>query len=239
MVKNAILGEGGEPATAARPADEGAATASVAARMARRAVARREASYADEVRRLLEAGLEVMRRSGTTTSPRVADIVRQAGLSNDAFYRHFAGKEELVAAIVDAGAERLVGYLAHQMGKEATPEAQIGCWIGGIMAQAADPDLAEPTRAVLWNGGRAGDAARRDDRSTFGPLARLLDAPLTGLGRPDPDRDAGVIVQAVMGRMQDFLWRRVQPGPADVAHLITFCLTGLGVGTPRGPAAPP
>ena len=49
---------------------------------AREALARREAAYAEEVRRLLDAGLAVMQRCGTTSRPRVADIVAEAGLSN-------------------------------------------------------------------------------------------------------------------------------------------------------------
>jgi AcrR family transcriptional regulator len=213
MSQNTILGEPEDPA--------------VVARLAQRAMARREAGYADEVRRLLDAGLEVMRRSGTTSSPRVADIVRAAGLSNDAFYRHFAGKEELVTAILEAGAERLVGYLGHQMAKATTPEDRLRRWVEGVMAQAADPEVAESTRAVLWNGSRVGDASRADTSATYAPLAVLLHEPLAALANRDPERDAAVIVQAVMGRMQDFLWRRVQPTPGDVDHLAAFVLAAV------------
>jgi len=58
----------------------------------------------DEVQRLLDAGLVAMRRHGTVRSPSVAEIVAEAGLSNDAFYRVFASKDELVLAVLDAGA---------------------------------------------------------------------------------------------------------------------------------------
>jgi AcrR family transcriptional regulator len=202
----------------------------VVARLAQRAIARREAGYADEVRRLLDAGLEVMRRAGTTSCPGVADIVGAAGLSNDAFYRHFASKEELVTAIVGAGAERLVGYLAHQMAKATAPDDRLRRWIEGVMAQAADPEVAEPTRAVLWNGSRVGDASRADTSATYAPLAVLLHEPLAALASADPERDAAVIVQAVMGRMQDFLWRRAQPTGDDVDHLVAFCLAATSHG---------
>jgi AcrR family transcriptional regulator len=214
MSQNAILSADGDDSA-------------VVARLAQRALARREAGYTEEVRRLLDAGMDVMRRSGTSSSPRVADIVRAAGLSNDAFYRHFTGKEALVAAIVEAGAERLVGYLGHQMGKAADPEGQLRRWVEGIMAQAADVDVAETTRAVLWNGSSVGDSSRRDESTTFAPIAALLVAPLAALGSPDPDRDAAVLVQAVMGRMQEFLWRRAQPGAGDIDHLVRFCLAAV------------
>ena len=84
-------------------------------------LAEREAEYSDEVQRLLDAGLAVMARSGTSASPRVADIVSEAQVSNDAFYRHFSSKEDLVLAVAEAGAERLVSYVSHQMNKHPDP----------------------------------------------------------------------------------------------------------------------
>jgi AcrR family transcriptional regulator len=195
----------------------------VAAKTARRAVAKKEEIYADEVRRLVDAGMAVMVQSGTTASPRVADIVRAAGLSNDAFYRHFASKEELVSAIVEAGALRLSSYLEHHMAKAADPATKLRSWIEGIMSQAGDPVVAEQTRSVLWNGSRVGDHARRS-ASGYEPLTELLHEPLVGLGSVDPARDAAAIGQAVMGRMEDFLWQRSAPDPTDVDHLVGFCL---------------
>src|SRR3954464_11273722 len=108
----------------------------VAQRIAQRAMAKRGATYASEVRRLLDAGREVMRRCGTESRPRVADIVAEAGLSNDAFYRHFVSKDALVVAILEDGAARLRSYLEHQMGKEATAEGKVRRWVDGILAQA-------------------------------------------------------------------------------------------------------
>src|SRR5829696_1301967 len=115
---------------------------SIAARIAGRRLTARESEYAGEVRRLLDAGLAVMRRCGTTSRPRVADVVAAAGLSNEAFYRHFRSKDALVGAILDDGLDRLAGYLAHQMGKEATPAGAVRRWVGGVLAQAADEEVA-------------------------------------------------------------------------------------------------
>src|SRR5262245_61862471 len=107
----------------------------VAERIAQQSMAKRGANYADEVRRLLDAGLEVMRRCGTTSRPRVSDIVAAAGCSNDAFYRHFPSKDALVVAILEDGAQRLRSYLSHQMAKEAAPERQVRRWVEGVLAQ--------------------------------------------------------------------------------------------------------
>src|SRR6266702_3752826 len=124
----------------------------VPARIAQRTLAKRGAGYASEVRRLLDAALEVMRQGGTASRPRVADIVAAAGLSNDAFYRHFPSKDALIAALIEDGAERLVSYVDHRMGKADTPEGAIRCWVRGVLSQAADA-TATTTRAVLWNAG--------------------------------------------------------------------------------------
>src|SRR5207302_11133434 len=101
----------------------------IAGRIAKETLARRGPDYATEVRRFLDAGLVVMRACGTSSRPRVADIVATAGLSNDAFYRHFASKDALVSAILEDGTERLGSYLAHQMGKDPAPEGQVRRWV--------------------------------------------------------------------------------------------------------------
>ncbi len=212
-------GDGADEARAAENAQEGG----VAERIAQRSLAAREATYADEVQRLLDAGLAVIHSCGTERSPRVADIVAAAGLSNDAFYRHFAGKAELVAAILEAGAERLAGYLAHQMAKAATPEGRLRAWIAGVMAQASNPQVADQTRAVLWNGSSLGDRGR--DRTV--PHRSLLADAVGDLSVAQPERATAVVFLATMNLMEEFLWRREAPTVDDVEHLVAFCLAGV------------
>src|SRR4051794_28403498 len=104
-----------------RFAVEPLADVSLADRAAHRASAEVIAARRQEAEQLMEAGLAVMTRLGQERRATVAEIVRQAGLSNQAFYRHFASKDDLVAALVDRGARRLVGYVAHHMGAEDDP----------------------------------------------------------------------------------------------------------------------
>ncbi len=193
----------------------------------RRSLADREEASADEVRRLLDAGLEVMRRCGTTTTPKVAEIVREAGSSNQAFYRYFATKHDLVAAIVEAGRQRLAGYLQHQMEKGKGPEAKVRRWVDGVLAQAGDREVAHATRSVLWNADQLGDRLRGKLTPDHEILAAQLREPLSQLGSPDPDRDAALMCHAVMGRMQELLWRHSQPTNADAVQIMRFCLSAV------------
>jgi AcrR family transcriptional regulator len=187
----------------------------VAARIAGQTLASRSADYSNEVRRLLDAGREVMRDRGTEGKARVADIVAAAGLSNDAFYRHFSSKDELVTAILEDGTVRLRSYLAHQMAKARTPQSKVRRWVEGVLSQAIDPEVAATTQAVLWN---AGSTARWSSASA--PLASLLVEPLTELGRDDPELEATLAGHALVGRLADHLWARTRPAPSEVDRIV-------------------
>ena len=223
VMQNAML-----DASARGPADHG----DVAARIARQTMARRGPDYASEVRRLLDAGLEVMRACGTASRPRVSDIVAAAGLSNDAFYRHFASKDALVAAILDDGTERLTSYLTHQLAKEPTPEGKVRRWVEGVLSQATDDDIASATLAVLWNAGSVGDGSVSARPSTTAPLAAVVRQSLADLGSAHPDLDATLAAHAVVGVLSDHLWQRTRPTPAEIDHIVAFCLDAA-VSTPQ------
>jgi AcrR family transcriptional regulator len=213
-IKNAIPEPETEPET------------DVAGRIVRRTLAKRENEYAGEVRRLLDAALEVMGRCGTSSRPRVADIVAAAGLSNEAFYRHFRSKDALVTAILEDGGERLRSYLAHQLAKEPTPEAQVRRWVEGVLAQASG-DIAVTTLAVLWNGGSVGGGLAAGRHFASSPLASLLHDPFVALGSDAPELDAALAAHATLGKLSDCLWEGHAPTPFEVDRVVDFCLAAV------------
>lgn len=200
----------------------------VAARIAGQTLAARGADYTGEVRRLLDAGREVMRRNGTASRAKVADIVAAAGLSNEAFYRHFRSKDAFVAAILDDGTERLRSYLAHQMAKADEPAGQVRRWVAGVLGQASDAEAAATTLAVLWNAGGAGDRVGASAAST--PLAELLIEPLGRLGSPAPELHAALAGHAVVGALGDHLSARTRPTAREVERTAAFIVGGVTAG---------
>ncbi|HLG92826.1 MAG TPA: TetR/AcrR family transcriptional regulator [Acidimicrobiales bacterium] len=212
-------------AESAVPAEQ---TAPLALRSVERALARRYSAYAEEVERLIRAGVAVMRRGGGA-EPRVGDIVAEAGLSNQAFYRHFRSKDELLMAILDDGQRQLVSYLRHQMAKEAAPAGKVRRWVEGIMAQAADPAAAENTRAVVANTDRVKHRFPVEltgaDEVICAPLRQVLEE----AGSTDPGRDAQAIYRMVMASMHACLIRQAPPTRRDVDHLVAFALAGAGL----------
>ena len=202
-------------------------------RAVERSLAGRYSTYIDEVHRFVRAGMAVMERE-QTTSPRVGDIVSEAGLSYQAFYKHFRSKTELLLAIMDEGQRELVSYLQHQMNKERSGVGKIQRWLEGICSQAADPSAASATRGVVLNSLELRDQypeqCLRLQQLIEHPLADAIrQAQEEGAARTaDPEQAASMIYRLTVGLMEDWLISRRSPGPADIRFLTGFVLQALG-----------
>jgi AcrR family transcriptional regulator len=194
-----------------------------------RPLADRYEAYAAEVRRLLDGAFTVMRRTGTV-SPRVSEIVAEAGLSNQAFYRHFASKDELLLAVLDDGLQQLVDYLAHVMAKATTPVDRVRRWVQGILAQAADAQAASSTRPFVVNSLRLRDRFPAEVLRSDDKLKAPLRAALAEMPDVDVERDADAVYQLTMGRMHAYLLQGERPSRRDVEHLVEFAVRGLNRG---------
>lgn len=189
----------------------------VAHDVAARTLRGRAATYADEVRRLLDATYAVMRRTGDV-DPRVSDIVREAGLSNQAFYRHFRGKDELLVAVLADGQRRLVESLEQRMHAAAPGADRVRAWAEVVLAQAQHEGAAANTRPFAINGLRLADRYPEQWGASRAELLAPLRAALTDAGG-DPD-DAPLLYELVMGSMQDALVQRRVPTDDDAARVL-------------------
>jgi AcrR family transcriptional regulator len=125
----------------------------IAERSVLRALSSRQIVYTQEVNRLIAACLIVSERTGNF-DPRVGDILAEAGLSNQAFYRHFQSKEELLLAVLDQGGRQLDTYLRKRMAAQADPVGKVRAWIRGFAAQAIRPKAAAATRPFMFPSAR-------------------------------------------------------------------------------------
>jgi AcrR family transcriptional regulator len=197
--------------------------ADVVTRIAAQTIVKRGPNYSDEVRRLLDAAFTVIGQHGTDSRVRVADIVAAAGVSNDAFYRHFSSKDALITALLEDGTERLTSYIAHQMEKAATAEAKVERWVVGMLSQTRE-DTAATTLAVVWNGGSVGTGGSAGRHNASVPLGALLHEPFVALGNRSPELAASLVAHATLGRVSDHLWARTHPESDEIEHIIEFCL---------------
>jgi AcrR family transcriptional regulator len=204
---------------------------SAASRAVGRTLERRRATYADEVQRLLDAAFALIRDRGEL-EPRVAEIVRAAGLSNQAFYRHFRSKHELLVAVLDEGVRTLADYLAHRM-EGGNAEAQTRAWIQGMCAQALDGTAADATRPFVSARGRLAEAYPHEVALSEGQVTALVRDAISQ-GRRDgvfpnaaPERDAEALYHLTMGWLQARLLNPDATTAADSRRLEALALAGL------------
>jgi AcrR family transcriptional regulator len=190
-----------------------------------RALDERQREATEEVERILAAAVRVMERVAPEP-PRVSDIVAEAGSSNKAFYRYFAGKDDLILAVMERGVAIVVSYLQHQIAKEVEPRDKIARWIEGTLAQVAEPHLMSKSRAAA---GQMSGAAnwRAVDQEMMRPLRHLLIEPVAALGSTDVDRDVEAVFCCTAATMRRYMGSTDRPGPDDIAHVVRFCLNGL------------
>lgn len=198
-----------------------------------RTVAARYAAAAAEIDRIIEATYQVIERTGSVDPP-MREILREAELSTQVFYRHFRSKDELMLVLLDDGRRRLADYLRHKMTKAGDPIGAIGAWIEGTLAQAANPRAASRTRPFIAHLGHLQEQYPDEHRESVQVLVRLLEEAITAaadagrLTSDDPHADAMAVYHLTEGSMELHLRESSAPTRKQVAHLVAFALRGLG-----------
>jgi AcrR family transcriptional regulator len=209
---------------------------SVASRAVDRAMESRRAAYEQEVTRLVNASFRLIRDTGNL-EPRVSEIVAEAGLSNQALYKHFRSKNELLLAVLDEGSHRLKEYLEHRMEKAESAELKIRSWIEGMLAQVVNEEAAHATRPFALSRARLSELFPEEVMNSEKQLTALLreviqEAIQSGdLPNADADRDSEIIHNMVLGWIERKLCGATPPNQADVDHLTEFVIFGLKRGT--------
>jgi len=190
---------------------------------------------ADERARLVGAAWTVLQRSGFEGF-KVQLVIREAGLSARAFYRHFADKDELLLALLRDEMARAGARLTTAVSGVDDPLERVETWIRRIISAADDPRRV--ARARLFSTQQA--VMRRYPREVeesvgllVAPLREAIAAGLAGGVFPwaEPGRDARLIYAlagtAMTTALAEHPGRRVDE---IVAETIGFALRALGVG---------
>ena len=172
----------------------------VVATLADRTVSDRHEVASGEIRALLDAALHVMQRDDTLDPP-VAQIVRVSGLSNQAFYRHFAGKDALLVALLADGRERLAHTIDRRIARAESRDDAIRAWVLAVLDQARDPKAAAATRPFVANSDRLTIAYPDEVIQSRAELLRPL---VTAVGAAD----ALAVYHLAMGSMHDAISAR-------------------------------
>ncbi len=208
-------------------------TEALARRALERSVAQRQAGYVQEVQRIVDATYRLIERTGGI-DPSLRDVLAEASMSTQAFYRYFTSKDELMLALLDDGRRRLLGYLDHRMSGVTDAAAKVRAWIEGVLAQAASPAAAARTRPFVAHQDRLAEAFPQAQQESVDLLVDLLEEAVAQLPGGAVRRDAGAarrdaeaVYRLTFATLHDHLARRARPSAADVEHLVGFALRGL------------
>ena len=159
--------------------------AGVAGRIVRRTLAKRENDYASEVRRLLDAALEVMGRCGTSSRPRwPTSWPRPASPTRPSTGTSVQGRP---GHRPPRGRRRAPAKLPRPPVGEGADARGPGPALGGGRARPGATETSPPPRlAVLWNGGSVGGGPAAGRHFASAPLASLLHEPFARAGQRGP-----------------------------------------------------
>ncbi|TQM11182.1 TetR/AcrR family transcriptional regulator [Pseudonocardia kunmingensis] len=171
------------------------------------------------------------------TSVSVTDVLRNAGLSTRAFYRHFESKDELLLALFRRDAERVTGQLDAAARSQSPRDALASC-MATFLRIAADPrrrrrmlvlSSEEVTRARGYVAER-----QRFEAAQEAAIAAILERGLIDGSFPwaRPASDARSI-RAALGKAFDEQVARSTSRTAEetAAEVIDFALRAVGAQT--------
>ena len=201
-------------------------TETLARRAVERSVVDRQAAYVEEMNRIVEATYALIERTGTVDPP-LRDILKQTGLSTQAFYRYFQSKDELMLLVLDDGRRRLVGYLEHRMARAEAAETA-GCVSGSraCSRRRARPTAASRTRPFMTNQDRLAEAYPEDHQASVDALVQQIDDVL------GDRRAAEAIYLLAMAALHRHLIRGTIPGAGEIDDLVRFSLGGAAALSP-------
>jgi TetR/AcrR family transcriptional regulator len=191
----------------------------------------------DERAELVRAARVVLERAGYDGF-KVQLLLRETGLSARTFYRHFAGKDDLLLVLMQDEYARSGARARAAVARADGAARKVGAWIEEIVQAAGDPRRAARARlftsqpAVLR---RFPDEVAAAAGLVLEPLAQAIrEGRSTGeLPGGDPDRDPELILQLAGAAMSQALAQGREQSVDEVATGVTgFVLRALRAATP-------
>lgn len=183
-------------------------------------------AFAAARRAFVEAALELLsHRDDLELS--VAEVVRDAGWHNAAFYRVFDSKDRLLLAVAEEAVTRTIRTLEARVDRTGGARDSLRAWARVLLRLAATPKGAASIQAFALERHRFLRRFPDSDAHLVAPVKRVLTEALSRNGVPDVQRVADAAYELVMGQQATWIARRHQPTAVEVdgyAELVTRLL---------------
>jgi AcrR family transcriptional regulator len=186
----------------------------------------------DQRERLIAAVPRVVAEHGYEAMS-VADIVKAAAVSRNAFYKNFSDKQECFARAHDAGHERLLEVLTQPCEAGATIEERVEASLtAGLDALASEPDVARLLFVEAPSAGEEMALRYHEWLQRYGTLLRAAAPELPPEAQPAPEVE-GVIVGGIASRVaSEVLNGRAAKLPGLTAPLVEYVLAFFRLSEP-------
>jgi AcrR family transcriptional regulator len=163
----------------------------------------------------------------------VADIVKAAAVSRNAFYKNFSDKQECFAMAHDAGHERIFEMLVQPCEEAATIEERVERSLtAGLDALAAEPDVARLLFVEAPSAGEEIALRYHEWLGRYGTLLRTAAPEMPPGSQPAPEVE-GVIVGGIASRVaSEVLNGRTAKLPELAAPLVEYVLAFFRLSEP-------
>ena len=200
-----------------------------------RSLAPARARSVARLERFVEAARELANETGSSAFT-VAQVTARAGLSLKSFYRCFAGKDDLLVALIEEDSRLGAGILAEVTDTLEEPTSRLCAYITGVF-ELLTIEGALGYAGVLVREHRRLSEERPDElRHALAPMLAVLEAEIAAAAAAgvcvsrDPARDAHTVFALVLEGIYDVTLGRVEP-LEQARYLWGFCWSGLSPST--------
>jgi AcrR family transcriptional regulator len=185
----------------------------------------------ERLERLVDAARDLANDAGSASFT-VADVSRAAGLSLKSFYRCFAGKDDLLVALLEEDSHLGAAILSAQIEPIADPVARVRAYVLGVFELLTHPGAVGYARMLVQEHRRLAEGRPESLRAALAPMVDVLASEIaraTAAGvaeSVEPTRDAETIFVLVLEGIQDVGLGRADPRE-QASYLWRFCAAAL------------
>ena len=190
---------------------------------------RREVRRIENAQAIMDAAMRLVAEKGDDFTTQ--ELIKEAGIALQTFYRHFGGKDQLLLAVIEAMISQYCATLEEQGELLEDPVARLHLYITGTL-QALGGGGARFITSQHWRLHQIDPEGMNAATRAFSDLVQraLESGAEAGVLAPrDPERDARLITKMVLAVFHHYAFDDADLDVARVADEVwQFCLAAVG-----------
>jgi AcrR family transcriptional regulator len=180
----------------------------------------------DRLERLVGAARDLANETGSAGFT-VAQVAQRAGLSLKSFYRCFAGKDDLLVALLEEDSRLGAVILTEVVDAHDEPAARLRAYVVGVFELLTHPGALGYAGVLVREHGRLSEERPDDLRRALAPMVDLLSREVAAaVTTSDPARDARTVFALVLEGIHEVTLGHVEP-LEEATYLWQFCWSAL------------